>query len=172
MESIHFSAQIARSEMAVDLGRQLRITVTHNTLHGRWIGSCHHQQAGSSVPQIVEAKWSNHGFRPQLASIFWAAPQGRIARLFGMPAALAATHVPPTRYDPCPSQGAPEHRLERCIFAKHRTVRSREDVLAWGSLDGALKVWNQLRRNGDAIRVSALRGLTIVRARYGQQARF
>jgi hypothetical protein len=54
-EVLHLSLQVARAEVAVELGRRARILVAHDPLNRCEVGAAHQQQRGRRVPPVMEA---------------------------------------------------------------------------------------------------------------------
>jgi hypothetical protein len=47
---IDLVAEVARGEVAIDLGGDGRLLMAEDALHGGGVGACHHQERGRRVP--------------------------------------------------------------------------------------------------------------------------
>jgi hypothetical protein len=65
--------------VSVDLRREARILVTHDSLHGRQIGAAHEQQGGGRVAEMVEADLPDLADREELEPALRAATQVRVS---------------------------------------------------------------------------------------------
>lgn len=93
VQAIDLGPEVARSEVAVDLGREARVAVAEDALNGRGVGARHHQERSGRVPQIVEPNVSKLCLRPELHPVRWTASNHRVGREFTVRTSLLPADV-------------------------------------------------------------------------------
>jgi len=107
----------------VDLGRDARIVVAKDPLHGHRVGARHHQKARGRVTQIVKADRADDRRRPELVLVTWAAAKCVVVGALAVGAVLVAAHVLVADYDSGAREGAPKGALEANVLAHAGAVR-------------------------------------------------
>ncbi|HZL17504.1 MAG TPA: hypothetical protein VFG23_07140 [Polyangia bacterium] len=121
--------EVARREVAVDLGGEARIRVAHDPLDGDQIGAVHEQQRRGRVPEMVEANLPDIADGEELEVALRAATEVRVGRGLAMPAALAPALVDVAGDESGPAHRAPEDLLQLRVLRQHAAVVGRKDQL-------------------------------------------
>ena len=92
-EALDFFPEVVRREVAVDLRRQARILVTHDSLHGREVGAAHEQKGSGRVAEMVEANLPHLANGEELEVALRTATKISVGRGLAVPTALTPTFV-------------------------------------------------------------------------------
>jgi hypothetical protein len=138
--------------------------VTHDSLHGRQVGSAHEQQRGGRVAEMVEADLPDLADREELEAALRTATQVRVSPGLAVPAALAPTLVDVAGDETGPAHRTPQDLLELRVLRQHAAVLRREDQLRRRGSNRTLQVHEQLGADRNRVDAAALRNVAVVRA--------
>jgi hypothetical protein len=133
------------------------------------------KQSRRGVPKIVEADVPRDALRPELSAAAFVRAAPQLVVIVALLVRRALRHALPadvqvTLDQAGASEGAAELVLEVDVLAVHGTIGPREEQLRRGRAKRGSQVGFKLRRNGDDVRVAALRGVPFVGPLHGQQA--
>jgi hypothetical protein len=157
--------------VAVELGRDARIGVAHDPLHGRQVSAGHHEQRGRRVADVMEPDRPHLPDWPQLHPARRAPADLVVRRLLDVAATLAAASKSPARQDVRSPKRAPQNLFELDSARQQAPIAAGEDevVLRLGHRD--FEIGRQLGRDRHGVSMTALRGVAIVRTSDRDEAR-
>jgi hypothetical protein len=170
-EAVDLLLEVARGEVAVDLGRDARVLVAHDPLDGGQVGALHEQQRGRRVAEVVEPKLPDLADGEQLQLTDRTASGVRVGRGLLVTAALPPALVDVARHDARAAHRSPEDLLHRRVLGQHLPALAREHQLRRRDRDGLLEVRRQLAVDRHRLDPSALRDVQIVRAAHEDHPR-
>jgi len=151
-------------EMPVRLGRDPRIAVAEDSLHGARVHARHHEKAGGRMAEVVETDLADLGLGPELHAVARTAPELVVRRELRVATRLLAADVLPALDNARMREGTPQHVLQRRMAAQHSSLRVWEEQLGGGSLHRVPEVGHQLQRDRNRLRPTALGRVAIVGA--------
>ena len=170
-ETFDFLLEVVRRQVAVDLGREARILMAHDSLHGGQVGAAHEQERRRRVAKVVEADLPDLADGEELERALRAATEVRVARGLAVPTALAPALVNVAGDETRPAHGPTEHLFQLRVLRQHAAVLGRKDQLGRRGRDRAIQVNEQLGVDRDGVDAAALRDVAVVRAADQDEAR-
>ena len=163
------SAQIAEVDPRVDVRGEARIGVAEHALCDDQRDAGAREQRCRGAAQVVEAQRARERLGPQLHLAARAETQLVVLGLLLVSAALAPADVEVAAHQPCAAHRATQNLLQVCLVGPHRAIGSREHEVAARLRDGFLEEKLELLRDGQHVRVLALRGVVVVGAAHGDR---